>query len=371
MRRGRGWRMKADSNTPSNEDSPATPTTNSCGEQFPSRNEQAAKGNEAEVLPRTPTSGTRRRRRNRKAANAPKSTGAPPPDPATGKLPPAAMWRGRGRRMKATSDELSNEGLPAKPLSGPGRRHRNAEKRNENLLTTPRGKQHLVWRPKIGTCGEQFPLLQRVQQLESKCQEMELRLAELSRTEGPRHDRADAACQTDGEGCSVAWSLPKTSTASSTTSTTSCQSPIVGDGDSAHEVFMMPNLLPYLSVEDLLHWRRLSQRTRSPQVASTLFSRGRQSAKCSAKHCSAPSEGVSSSSCRGGDGLEVGGVGGAGGAGRWICSDRCYWTCRHAATSASIDGRANASKCRRFGRFVGARRTQKEIQLVRGCKACA
>ncbi|CAE7766752.1 unnamed protein product, partial [Symbiodinium sp. CCMP2592] len=71
------------------------------------------------------------------------------------------MCRRRGWRMKATSDELSNEGLSAKASSGTRRRRRNrhTENRNENSLTMPCGKQRLVWRPKSGTCGEQLPNL--------------------------------------------------------------------------------------------------------------------------------------------------------------------------------------------------------------------
>ncbi|CAE7353811.1 unnamed protein product [Symbiodinium sp. CCMP2592] len=340
--------------------------TGTCGEQFPSRNECAAEGNEAEGLPRTPTRGTRRRRRNRKAANAPKSSGTPhlvwrPKSGTCGEQfpkldglpttprsmldgrpvpflkPPRKSWGDQSRRTDAStatggpsdsedvSDGECGHGLSEGHRSI-RRRHRNVEKRNDHLLTTPRGKQHFVWRPKSGTCGEQLPLpdpesgksdastatggkdgpfdsedvrdgesgrglsegyrcevqalrennewlRQRVQELESKCREMELRLAELSRAEEPgaavpengrRNDRSDAACQTEGEDCSVGWSLPEISSLPEVS--TDPESTVVGAADFAPEVLLMKNLLPFMSVEALLFWRVLSTQTRSPQA---------------------------------------------------------------------------------------------------------
>ncbi|CAE7359496.1 unnamed protein product [Symbiodinium microadriaticum] len=72
-------------------------------------------------------------------------------------------------------------------------------------------------------------------------------------------DRADAACQTDGEDCAakVHGSLPEISATGHSK---------VGAGVCAPSDLNVPNLLPYLTVPELLKWRQVSRRTRSPEA---------------------------------------------------------------------------------------------------------
>ncbi|CAE7206098.1 unnamed protein product [Symbiodinium necroappetens] len=85
---------------------------------------------------------------------------------------------------------------------------------------------------------------------------------ESRRSQGSSQEdsRMDAACQTDFEDGTVGWSLPETS------ATICSDGPMVGGGEFAPYDLLLPSMLPYLSVKDLLNWRRLSQQTRSPEA---------------------------------------------------------------------------------------------------------
>ncbi|CAE7207885.1 unnamed protein product [Symbiodinium sp. CCMP2592] len=74
---------------------------------------------------------------------------------------------------------------------------------------------------------------------------------------GPRDDRVDASCQTDFEDCDVRSSLQETSA-------TTCFAK--GDGECAPYDLLLPDMLPYLSVTDLLNWCQLSRQTRSSEA---------------------------------------------------------------------------------------------------------
>ncbi|CAE7793600.1 unnamed protein product [Symbiodinium sp. CCMP2592] len=74
---------------------------------------------------------------------------------------------------------------------------------------------------------------------------------------GPRDDRVDASCQTDFVDCAVRSSLQETSA-------TTCFAK--GDGECAPYDLLLPDMLPYLSVTDLLKWCQLSRQTRSQEA---------------------------------------------------------------------------------------------------------
>ncbi|CAE7654103.1 PAO3 [Symbiodinium sp. CCMP2592] len=85
--------------------------------------------------------------------------------------------------------------------------------------------------------------------------------------DSPPPDRADAACQTetDGEDCSADWSVPEISTRSQS-AVAAPEGVQVGMGECTPHDLHVPNLLPYLSVQELLSWRLVSCRTRSPEA---------------------------------------------------------------------------------------------------------
>ena len=74
----------------------------------------------------------------------------------------------------------------------------------------------------------------------------------------PRDNGADVACQNDFGVCTdLHSSLP-------TSSPTSSDFPTVSSGEFAPYDLLLPDMLPYLTVQDLLNWRLLSHETRSP-----------------------------------------------------------------------------------------------------------
>ncbi|CAE6919279.1 unnamed protein product [Symbiodinium sp. CCMP2592] len=74
-----------------------------------------------------------------------------------------------------------------------------------------------------------------------------------------RRSTADAACQTDGEDCTVGpQPRPK-----------ALEGIEVRIGECSPHDLHVPNLLPYLSVQELMSWRLVSRRTRSPEALLT------------------------------------------------------------------------------------------------------
>ncbi|CAE7220344.1 PDE9A, partial [Symbiodinium microadriaticum] len=78
--------------------------------------------------------------------------------------------------------------------------------------------------------------------------------------------RADAACQTDGEDGSVCGLLKDATATLCSHSPTTLTDIEVGGGECTPSDLHVANLLPYLGVQDLLRWRLVCRRTRSPEA---------------------------------------------------------------------------------------------------------
>ncbi|CAE7907110.1 PAO3, partial [Symbiodinium sp. KB8] len=78
--------------------------------------------------------------------------------------------------------------------------------------------------------------------------------------------RADAACQTDGEDGSVCGLLKDATATLCSHSPTTLTDIEVGGGECTPSDLHVANLLPYLGVQDLLSWRLVCRRTRSPEA---------------------------------------------------------------------------------------------------------
>ncbi|CAE7224375.1 unnamed protein product [Symbiodinium sp. KB8] len=90
------------------------------------------------------------------------------------------------------------------------------------------------------------------------------------RSTGSREGSLDASCQTDGDDCTVCGWLQETSATLGSTLSFHSQTELadveVGGGECTPSDLHVANLLPYLTVQELLNWRLLSRRTRSPQA---------------------------------------------------------------------------------------------------------
>ncbi|CAE7654130.1 unnamed protein product [Symbiodinium sp. CCMP2592] len=74
----------------------------------------------------------------------------------------------------------------------------------------------------------------------------------------------NAACLLDGDHCAVGG--PSSETSTMTSAEAAIEGIEVGTGECTPRDLFVPDLLPYLSVRDLLNWRLLSRRTRGPKV---------------------------------------------------------------------------------------------------------
>ncbi|CAE7286656.1 unnamed protein product, partial [Symbiodinium microadriaticum] len=90
------------------------------------------------------------------------------------------------------------------------------------------------------------------------------------RSTGSREGSVDASIQTDGDDCTVCGPLQETSAMLGSTLSFHSQTELAdveaGGGECTPSDLHVANLLPYLTVRDLLNWRLLSRRTRSPKV---------------------------------------------------------------------------------------------------------
>ncbi|CAE6919308.1 unnamed protein product [Symbiodinium sp. CCMP2592] len=134
-----------------------------------------------------------------------------------------------------------------------------SEQRQDETIAKPAKKQRISIGSNDSTC---FPSDDEEDSCDDEQQCGDDRPASAQTEAADRHaidegrSTADAACQTGGEDCTVGpQTRPK-----------ALEGIEVRVGECSPYDLHVPNLLPYLSVQELLSWRLVSRRTRSPEA---------------------------------------------------------------------------------------------------------